>query len=135
MNRINGLSQQTYDRPAYPVICDAAFFACQLHLNVSRCLLVADLVIVGQKEVWFEILFSRDQKQPETLTFHLNIAGFDRAHLDKHWRVHFGYYTCDVEPNASGTAIWSVPAAMVIDRKSRRIMRPIKLSLAPQRTV
>ncbi len=117
------------DQVGHPLLSDQAFFACQLNLNVSLCLLTADLALIGQKETWFELFFSRDQSRPNLLSFTLHLAGFEHARPYDRLRVHFGSLGYDVQLDASGTARWSLPCAEVLDRKSRRIMRPIKLSL------
>ena len=95
----------------------------------SPKLLVADLLLSGQVEIWYELFWVRDAIDPCAYVFMLYLARIDSLPPPRSVFVHFGPVVHHVQLDSTGKAEWSLPETVVLDPKHKRFLRPIRLTL------
>lgn len=95
----------------------------------SPKLLVADLLLSGQVEIWYELFWARHSTDPYVYIFTLYLARVDSLPPSLTVLVHFGPVIHQVQLDSTGRAEWTLPAAVVLDPKHKRFLRPISLLL------
>jgi hypothetical protein len=97
----------------------------------SPQLLVADLLLCGQLEIWYELFWIHDSTDANTYRFTLYITQIETLPPHMSVQVHFGPLVHPVQLDSTGKAEWTLPSAMVLDPKRKRFLRPIRLLLIP----
>ena len=97
----------------------------------SPQLLVADLLLCGQSEIWYELFWIYDGTEQNTYRFTLYTTQIETLPPHMSLQVHFGPLVHPVQLDATGKAEWTLPAALVLDHKRKRFLRPIHLRLIP----
>ncbi len=100
-------------------------------LQDSPKLLVADLLLNGQVEIWYELFWTRDATDPRVFIFTLYLARIDSLPSPLNVLIHFGPVVHHVQLDSTGKAEWALPATVVLDLKHKRFLRPISLMLLP----
>lgn len=104
-------------------------FTRQKQIQDSPKLLVADLLLSGQVEIWYELFWARATTDPYAYVFTLYLARIDSLPPLHSVLIHFGPLVHQVQLDSTGKAEWTLPATVVLDPKHKRFLRPISLML------
>ncbi|MCL5999176.1 MAG: hypothetical protein M1546_24400 [Chloroflexi bacterium] len=98
-------------------------------------LLAADVLITDGLELWYELLVSRPVADTDRIAFTLRVVSDPGLPAGVTLQVHFGEYVHAVQLDEQGHCTWTLPVDQVLERRNKRIRRPIAVSLStPQRS-
>jgi hypothetical protein len=93
-------------------------------------LLAADVFLLDDAELWYELLAARHVDDSNRMSFVLHAVSDMQLPTGMTFILHFGEYTHELRLDDGGSAAWSLPLDHVLDARTRRIRTPILLSLA-----